>query len=133
MAVRGVIIEKYKVKRAVRASQRALARAYREVALEMEVEMQVRCRNKQYPPASKPGQYPAERTGNFVRGINVTGTANGITVASGMLRGKWLEEGTSRMAARPWAKRVLVQARWEKKIAEKALKYTGGGKRRARR
>ena len=133
MAVSGTIITKFKTKGRIKSSQRALGRAYKEVAAMMEIEMKVKSRAKQYPPASRPGQYPAERTGNFATGINVTGTANGITVASGMPYGKLLESGTSRMSPRPWANRVMRQKKWGKKIAALALKYTGGKARTSKK
>ena len=126
MAISGTIITKFKTKARIRSSQRALGRAYREVAQDIENEMKTKSRAKQYPPASRPGQFPAERTGNFAHGINVTGTAKGITVASTMGYGKLLESGTSKMSPRPWAHRVLRQKKWETKIAKLAMKYTGG-------
>ena len=70
-----------------------------------------------YPPASLPGNPPHRRTGRFRRGINATVTAVSRTlhgaiqirgrVSSRAPYGKFLEFGTRRMRARPWAKIVL--------------------------
>jgi len=137
MAIRGKIIVKFKRKRALTSvSDRALGRAYKEVASQIHSEI-FRKVSRPYPPASKHGQYPRKRSGDFRDGIAVTGTKNGITISSSEDYGKYLEDGTSRMLPRTWAKRVLMwgnnRQKWEQKIAALARKYTGGSKVRSRR
>ena len=137
MAISGTIITKFKTQQTIRASKNALGKAYKEVAAAIEAEVKTKCRAKQSPPSSRPGQYPSEDTGNFATGINVTGTANGITIASNHLYGAYLEHGVGPhatkkggihpgMAARPWASKILKLKKWEGQIAKLAMEYTGG-------
>lgn len=136
MPITGTIITKFKTKRALRVTQTALGKAYKAVAREMQTVMRRRV-SKAYPPASSPGSFPHTRTGRFKAGINVTGTKNGITVASRERYGLFLETGTSTMAPRTWANRVLRGGnnaqKWNKKIAALALKFSGGKAKKGRR
>ena len=136
MAIRGTVIVKFQRRRALRRTKAAMGRAYKEVAKEIEREIKQKV-SRSFPPASAPFQYPRRRTGRFRSGIAVTGTVNGITVSSVMPYGKFLEEGTSRMLPRTWARRVLLfganRKKWEARIAALAKKFTGGSKLRGRR
>ena len=130
MPIAGKIITTFKRKRALRRTKAVMGLAYAVVAAEMQEEMQTACRANTHPPASVHGEFPAKRSGNFSDGINVTGTHNGITVASKMKYGWYLEYGTPRgqMMPRTWAHRVMVwddnRSRWEKRIAEVARQLT---------
>jgi hypothetical protein len=58
--------------------------------------------------ASAPGEYPASDTGqlvNSIHAVKVSGLA--VRVGSVANHGKFLELGTSRMAARPWLSREV--------------------------
>ena len=52
--------------------------------------------------ASAPGEYPKSRTGELVASIFKRLESLSVMVGSGLDYGKFLELGTSRMAARPW-------------------------------
>ena len=131
MAIRGQVIVKFKRRRTLKRTDAALGRAYKQVATEIKAEI-IRKVNRPFPPASRHGQYPRRRSGRFRSGIEVTGTKNGITISSAAVYGKFLEEGTSRMLPRTWARRVLLfggnRAKWEKRIATLAKKFSGGSK-----
>lgn len=62
-----------------------------------------------YPPASSPGNPPHRRTGRFQRSITYqVGRKSGqpkVRIFAGVKYGDYLNDGTSRMAARPWRKR----------------------------
>ena len=135
MAISGTIIVKFKRRRALQRTKAALGKAYAQVAKEMEAEMK-RKTGRQGPPRSLAGQYPKMDTGNFNEGINVTGTVNGITVASTMRYGAALEYKDPNAGGRPWASRVMTSGdqrkRWEKRIAKLALQFSGGKAKKGR-
>lgn len=113
-------------------SGRAMGRAMNQVAEEIELYIQEHS-STLYPPPSKPGQYPHERSGDFKSGVHVTGTQRGFTVYSRAPYGIYLEEGNTRgMAPRPWAYRALVARDWLAKVAKLAREFTGGSRRRSR-
>lgn len=61
-----------------------------------------RISSRKYPPASRPGQAPAMRTGKFVRSGRVIRTANGAVVRWYAPYSGFLQHGTRNMAARPY-------------------------------
>ena len=83
-----------------------------------------RMRNGRYYTASAPGEPPANRTGTFRLGwkqrsyaedltggqCNVHGIIENGQKANGRLLGEMLEDGTSRMAPRPYKQRVVDRA-----------------------
>lgn len=127
---------KFQRRRALRRIDAAMGKAYKQVAREVKTEI-VRKVGKQGPPRSRPFRYPKMDSGDFMRGIEVTGTAKGITISSVMPYGRYLEEGTENMLPRTWARRVLIfganRKKWEARIAAWAKKFTGGSKLRGRR
>jgi hypothetical protein len=73
--------------------------------------------------ASAPGQYPATDTGRLASSVMVNlPTPASMTgeVGTNVLYGKWLEFGTTRMAARPWLLPSFTQAKIgiEKKLRD---------------
>lgn len=68
-----------------------------------------------YPPPSAPGEPPHRRTGRLrasvAREVVREGSATVGRVGTNVKYGRWLELGTSRMAARPWLRRALVEMR----------------------
>ena len=63
---------------------------------------------KHYPPASDAGEVPHRRTGRLATRWRIEPSGNsGIRVVSEAEYSGYLEEGTSRMAARPFAQAVL--------------------------
>lgn len=65
-----------------------------------------------YPPVSMPGEPPHRRTGRLRASV---AWDVGITdhlyakVGTNIRYGKYLELGTSRMAARPWLRRAMIE------------------------
>lgn len=68
-----------------------------------------------YPPPSRPGEPPHRRTGRLRASVAREVTWDESTVigrvGSNVKYAKWLELGTSRMAARPWLRRALIETR----------------------
>lgn len=63
-----------------------------------------------YPPASSPGESPHRRTGNLQGQVQVVKPAPLVRqVGSNARYAAFLELGTSRMAARPWALKSLME------------------------
>ena len=68
--------------------------------------------SEDYPPASMPGQSPHRRTGNLQASVEVKKPQPlKRLVGSSAAYAKFLEFGTSKMAARPWALKSLMQAK----------------------
>jgi len=61
-----------------------------------------RISSKRYPPASRPGQPPAMRTGKFVRSGRVIRTANGAIIRWYAPYSGFLQYGTKFMGPRPY-------------------------------
>ena len=59
-----------------------------------------------FPPASRPGQPPRRRTGRLMKSIRYGVTKDGLYLYSTNMApySKFLEYGTSKMQARPWAR-----------------------------
>lgn len=55
--------------------------------------------------ASAAGEYPKTDTGTLKRSVHFTVKYLSASVGSNLDYAKWLEEGTSRMAPRPWLQR----------------------------
>jgi phage gpG-like protein len=91
--------------------------------------------------AAPPGAAPGVRTGDLRRSIQMTEVDANYSARVGTNKeyGEWLEYGTARMAARPWAHKSLRQARsgmeraatraaehvWERRAAE-LVRRAGG-------
>lgn len=77
--------------------------------------------NDAYPPASVPGSPPHKRTGGYQDSFDVENvTADGDTIHGAAYTdsqlGEWLENGTSRMAARPHV--AEVAQKWDGAIID---------------
>jgi hypothetical protein len=69
---------------------------------------------KRYPPASRPGQPPARRTGAYQASLYARPIkgGGGVVAGSEMPRlFRWLNLGTRRMAARPHFERTVLSCR----------------------
>lgn len=68
-----------------------------------------------YPPPSVPGEPPHRRTGRLRASVSREVVWEGAQwvgrVGSNVKYAKWLELGTSRIAARPWLRRALIEMR----------------------
>ena len=78
--------------------------------------------SRQYPPPSKPGQYPRRRTGFLADNVEVKRKGRKLFVRMPAY-GKYLQEGTSKMRARKFYEEVLfvkggrtLRPRWVKLI-----------------
>lgn len=62
---------------------------------------------------SKPGEPPRKQYGRLRGSVAHEVDAGSLTarVGTNLLYGRWLELGTSRMAARPWLRRALAESR----------------------
>lgn len=56
---------------------------------------------KQYPPASKPGTPPAQRSGNFARKIRIVRTSKGARLVFFAPYSSYVLQGTRHMDPRP--------------------------------
>lgn len=121
MPVRGTIIQRIAIPEIDGVSRRQAAAAAKSVAAELQQYAQARC-SRPYPPASRYGQYPRTRSGELVSGINVTGTANYITIASEAMHGVYLEDplGTMGSGARKWASKAWNAKDWLGRIEKRA-------------
>lgn len=121
MPVRGTIIQKISVPQIEGVSRRQIDAAAKSVAADLQQYAQARC-SRPYPPASRYGQYPRARTGELVSGINVTGTADYITIASQAMHGVYLEDplGTMGAGARKWASKAWNSRDWLARVEKLA-------------
>lgn len=72
--------------------------------------------------ASAPGEFPKSDTGRLVSSIYVDFTYQIARVGSQLKYAKWLEDGTTKMAARPWLARTRDENRDQvKNIVLRAL------------
>lgn len=125
----GELIFQWDTSKALNATQAAIAAAMRRVAQEAEESIRRKV-STPYPPASRPGAYPHLRTGEFEAGITVTGTVNGIKVYSEAPYGGYLDQGTDKMAPRPWAGRGVMALNPNLKLikyASEHMERTGYG------
>jgi hypothetical protein len=135
MPIRGTIINRVDVRQIKTASQHAIARASKQVAAELEKHI-VRHSSRPNPFGDNPstgGQYPKKVSGDFVEGVAVTGTDRYLTISSQMIYGAYLESGTKRMDARPWATKAWNAKDWKTRISQLARKYTSAEWKRRRR
>ncbi len=73
-------------------------------------------------PASKPGEPPHRRTGMLSRSITHEVTATTARVGTNVKYGKFLETGTSKMAARPYLRPAVIKNRRKiKKILNRKI------------
>lgn len=119
---KGTLIVAFDPSVAIRTTKAALAAANLQVAGEIQADIQ-RKSARLYPPASKPGQYPRMRTGEFNTGVYVSGTANGIRVYSEAPHGVHLQYGTKNMEPRPWATKSLESRDWGARVQKLAAAY----------
>src|SRR5262245_13500144 len=63
--------------------------------------------SRAYPPASRPGAWPARRTGGLIGSIQTEVTAKSVTIGTNQRYSKFLREGTSRMARRKMSDNAL--------------------------
>ena len=56
---------------------------------------------------SKPGEYPRKDTGQFRNGVRVKAFGDHADIVTKKTYGVYLDEGTPKMAARPWAARTI--------------------------
>jgi hypothetical protein len=95
--------------RAIKQIEGGLLKAVRLVAAEGEAELKRLLGKRQYPPASKPGQPPARRSGLLKDEVDHEVFPKSITARIGILKGayspafymRFLELGTVNMAPRP--------------------------------
>lgn len=66
--------------------------------------------NKSYPPASKPGNPPARRTGRLHSSIGFVVNGLSVIVSAKVPYAAFLEDGTGRMAARPFMAKTLNES-----------------------
>jgi hypothetical protein len=130
----GEVIVHFDVDAVAEASGRAFDRAARQVATEIEAYMigKMSRPNPTGKNPSAPGQYPKMVSAALIEGVRVTGTRNGVTVYSRQPYGRYLDEGTDKMAPRPWATRALFARDWMARIARLAREFTGGSRRRSK-
>ena len=77
-----------------------------------EVQVQMRTNISAAKGPSQPGQFPGYQTRNLARSVTVEKrAANRVAMGSPVFYGKYLEYGTSRMAARPWVVRSFTMAK----------------------
>lgn len=60
--------------------------------------------------ASAPGEYPMTDLGGLVSSVKMEQEGKVYRVGTGLMYGKYLEFGTTRMAPRPWLKRSFDRA-----------------------
>jgi hypothetical protein len=65
--------------------------------------------SKHFPPASAPGDWPANRTGNLKASISSEVGGDEVTVGTGMPYSGFLRNGTSRMARRKMSDNALQE------------------------
>ena len=132
----GQVIVRMDVERIMETSGRAWDRAAARVAMELDEKIQREITKRQSPPPSKTGQYPhiGARFDHpkLFESYTVTGTRQGLKVYCTVPHGLYLNEGTSRMAKRPWATRAITYRDWAARIAQLARQETGGSRRRSK-
>jgi phage gpG-like protein len=64
---------------------------------------------KQYPPASKKGQYPSNRTGRLQRSITTRVTDDSVVIGTHMPYSGYLRMGTRKMARRKMSDNALKE------------------------
>ncbi len=131
----GQVIVRMDVEAIVEASGRAFDKAAKQVAGELDEYIQAQITKAQSPPPSRPGQYPHVGAKydhpKLYESYSVTGTRQGLKVYCRVPHGLYLNEGTDKMAPRPWATRAINARDWMARIAKLARQYTGGGRRRS--
>lgn len=60
--------------------------------------------------ASAPGEYPANKTGVLARSITIRRTSNDVTIGTTVSYGKYLADGTYKMAPRKMSKEAMQAA-----------------------
>lgn len=103
------------VKRAEKIAKDKWQAGLEAVAGPLQKDIQQRLGRKKYPPASRPGQSPAKRSGNLQGGITVEveparrGRAAALVVLSDRVYGSRLERPTDKGGMnRPYAKKALL-------------------------
>lgn len=62
-----------------------------------------------YPPPSVPEEPPHRRTGRLRSSVTYEVKDRTAFVGTNVKYGRWLELGTSKIAARPWLRRALIE------------------------
>lgn len=122
-AAKRVRVIKFEVPKIIKRSRLAMTKALKIVVPEITKAIRQPMRRKFYPPASKPGTAPARRTSNLFNNTRVERKGFKLFVRTQQY-GIWLDEGTSRMAARPFIGRVIRQKRWTKRINQLTKKFS---------
>ncbi len=135
--VTGVIVTKFRTRRALRTSLANLNKAYQEVApiVEKEIKATINQQTGRDGPPSPPGTPPFKRTGRMRMSVSVTGSAKRGLVVRTNFYGRIHEQRRDRFQ-RPFIQPVLgaQRTRWQKELADRALKHQGKTtKRRSRR
>lgn len=82
---------------------------------------------KQYPPASKPRQYPSNRTGRLQRSISTRVTDDSVVIGTHMPYSGYLRYGTRKMARRKMSDNALKEGiAAAKKRADKWVGWSHG-------
>jgi len=89
-----IVKVRFDVDRVLSRNNRVVSRVMRRLAEEMHDYTFAQVTKKDFPPASKPGTYPARRTGEFADSIEFRPVGRAIDVRV-MRRGIWLETGTA--------------------------------------
>lgn len=83
----------------VRKARRAAAAGLDQILPNMNAELEDKLTRKIYPPASRPGQYPAMRTGRLSRRTKIQRDGLRLIIKTTQY-GIWLQGGTRRIAPR---------------------------------
>lgn len=93
----------------IRINEAAFKRGARKAAAFLAGEIKKALSERQFPPASSPGQTPAIRTGLLRNSVQSKGMPFGARVGVVVMYGLFLELGTAFMAARPFIAPTFIQ------------------------
>lgn len=120
-----------KLKPTVKANRNAVAKAMNVVMNRMARTLQQNVGKP--PPASKPGNFPhigkttaSHQGGTLQKSIKVTRKGFNVAIST-VSYGKFLEGGTSKMAARPFIRRTIhdQKTKWVQQLNKLAKKFAG--------
>ena len=87
-------------------SERGIARFFDALSEQMVDSAEDVLSQRHFPPASAPGEVPHRRTGRLATSWEIAPQGNGVAIISQVDYAAFLENGTTRMAARPFADEV---------------------------